>query len=104
MGCESFDQVRLHLGPLLQGQIRVTKLKSAFSLFISDFSTITTWTKEGEIDGFRNMLNQFPDGSVGKIKSLHVIFSNFVIREDLFSHKLSGVLMLLKNIGQMMAS
>ena len=37
------------------------------------------------------MLNQFPDGSVGKIKSLHVIFSNFVIREDLFSHKLSGV-------------
>ena len=23
MGCESFDVVRLHLGPLLQGQIRV---------------------------------------------------------------------------------
>ena len=34
MGCESFDQVRLHLGPLLQGQIRVTKLKSAFSLLL----------------------------------------------------------------------
>ena len=31
MGCESFDQVRLHLGPLLQGQIRATKLKSAFT-------------------------------------------------------------------------
>ena len=29
MGCESFDVVRLHLGPLLQGQIRVAKLKSA---------------------------------------------------------------------------
>ena len=27
MCCESFDVVRLHLGPLLQGQIRVAKLK-----------------------------------------------------------------------------
>ena len=27
MGCESFDVVRLHLGPLLQGQIRVAKFK-----------------------------------------------------------------------------
>ena len=34
MDCESFDVVRLHLGPLLQGQIRVAKLKSAFSLLI----------------------------------------------------------------------
>ena len=29
MGCESFDVVRLHLGPLLQGQIRVAKVLSA---------------------------------------------------------------------------
>ena len=36
MGCESFDVVRLHLGPLLQGQIRVAKLKSAFSLLINE--------------------------------------------------------------------
>ena len=36
MGCESFDVVRLHLGPLLQGQIRVDKLKSAFSLRINE--------------------------------------------------------------------
>ena len=27
---------RLHLGPLLQGQIRVAKLKSAFSLLINE--------------------------------------------------------------------
>ena len=33
---ESFDVVRLHLGPLLQGQIRVAKLKSAFSLLINE--------------------------------------------------------------------
>ena len=36
MDCESFDVVRLHLGPLLQGQIRVAKLKSAFSLLINE--------------------------------------------------------------------
>ena len=36
MGCESFDVVRLHLGPLLQGQIRVAKLKSAFTLLINE--------------------------------------------------------------------
>ena len=36
MGYESFDVVRLHLGPLLQGQIRVAKLKSAFSLLINE--------------------------------------------------------------------
>ena len=36
MGCESFDVVRLHLGPLLQGQIRLAKLKNAFSLLINE--------------------------------------------------------------------
>ena len=36
MGCESFDVVRLHLGPLLQDQIRVAKLKSAFSWLINE--------------------------------------------------------------------
>ena len=32
----AFDVVRLHFGPLLQGQIRVAKLKSAFSLLINE--------------------------------------------------------------------
>ena len=36
MGCESFDVVGLHLGPLLQGQIRVAKFKSAFTLLINE--------------------------------------------------------------------
>ena len=39
MGCESFDVVRLGPwapGPLLQGQIRVVELKSAFGLLISE--------------------------------------------------------------------
>ena len=34
MGWESFGVVRFDLGPLLQGQIRVAKLKSAFNLLI----------------------------------------------------------------------
>ena len=34
MGWESFDVVRFDLGPLLQGQMRIAKLKSAFTLLI----------------------------------------------------------------------
>ena len=34
MGCKSDDVVRFDLGPLLQGQMRVGKLKSAFNLLI----------------------------------------------------------------------
>ena len=34
MGCESSDVVRFDLGPLLQGQMRVAKVKSAFNLRI----------------------------------------------------------------------
>ena len=35
MGCESFD-VRFDLGPLLQGQMRIAKLKSAYNAIIND--------------------------------------------------------------------
>ena len=34
MGWESFDVVRFHLGPLLQGQTRIAKLKSAYNSLI----------------------------------------------------------------------
>ena len=34
MGQDSFGVVRLDLGPLLQGQTRIAKLKSAYSLFV----------------------------------------------------------------------
>ena len=34
MGCESSDVVRFDLGPLLQGQMRVAKVKSAFNSLI----------------------------------------------------------------------
>ena len=31
MGCKSFDVVRFNLGPLLLGQTRIAKLKSAYN-------------------------------------------------------------------------
>ena len=34
MCCESSDVVRFDLGPLLQGQTRIAKLKSAYNLLI----------------------------------------------------------------------
>ena len=34
MGCESSDVIRFDLGPLLQGQMRVAKLESAYNLLI----------------------------------------------------------------------
>ena len=34
MGWESFDVVRFDLGPLLQGQMNVAKLKSVYNLLI----------------------------------------------------------------------
>ena len=34
MGCESSAVVRFHSGPLLQGQSRIAKLKSASNLLI----------------------------------------------------------------------
>ena len=34
MDWESFDVVRFDLGPLLKGQIRITKLKSAYNSLI----------------------------------------------------------------------
>ena len=36
MGWESSDVVRFDLGPLLQGQTRTAKLKSAYNSFITD--------------------------------------------------------------------
>ena len=34
MGCESVDMVRFDLGPLLQGQTRIAKLKNAYNSLI----------------------------------------------------------------------
>ena len=36
MACESSDVVRFDLGPLVQGQMRIAKLKSAYNSLIMD--------------------------------------------------------------------
>ena len=36
MCCESSDVVRFDLGPLLQGQMRIAKLKSAYNSLVID--------------------------------------------------------------------
>ena len=36
MCCESFNVIRFDLGPLLQGQMRTAKLKSAYNSLIID--------------------------------------------------------------------
>ena len=36
MGWESFDVFRFDFGPLIQGQMRIAKLKSAYNSFIID--------------------------------------------------------------------
>ena len=38
---------------------------AGFSIPAAEHSTVTTWTKEGEKEAFRNMLTQFPDGIIG---------------------------------------
>ena len=36
MGCESFGVVRFDLGPLLQGQTRIAKVKTTYNSLIID--------------------------------------------------------------------
>ena len=43
MGWESFDVVRFDLGPLLQGQTRIAKLKSAFCLLSKLVLVVQVW-------------------------------------------------------------
>ena len=44
MGCESVDMVRFDLGTLLQGQMRIAKIESAYnSLIIGDRDLVNHW-------------------------------------------------------------
>ena len=65
MGCESFDVVRFDLGPLLQGQMRVAKFKSAFNLLIIEkwwpfpVDTSCIWPQMCPWSSFYKLLNYF---------------------------------------------
>ena len=51
MGWKSFGVVRFDLGPLLQGQMRIAKLKSAYNLLIIDPRGLQYETNSYEILG-----------------------------------------------------
>ena len=48
---------------------------AGFSIPAAEHSTITTWGKEGEIEAFRNMLTQFPDGLVACVSDSYNIWN-----------------------------
>lgn len=41
----------------------------------STCSTITTWGKDGEVDGFRNILEKFPNGIVACVSDSYNIWN-----------------------------
>lgn len=45
--------------------MQTTELMPAFSIPAAEHSTITSWGREGEVEAYRNMLNQF--GGTGKV-------------------------------------
>ena len=54
MGWESFGVVGFDLGPLLQGQTRITKVKSAYNSFIIDPRGLGCEIKLSEIMGWES--------------------------------------------------
>merc|ERR1719512_320977 len=47
---------------------------SGFSIAASEHSTMTSWTKDGEVDAMRNMLTQYPKGLVACVSDSFDIF------------------------------
>ena len=84
MGWESFDVVRFDLGPLLQGQTRIAKLKSAYNSFIigprglqceTHFYEIMGWESS---DVFRFDLGPLLQGQM-RIKKLKSAYNALII-------------------------
>jgi nicotinamide phosphoribosyltransferase len=46
-----------------------------FSIPAAEHSTITSWTKAGEVEAYRNMLTQYPTGSVAVVSDSYDIFN-----------------------------
>ena len=81
MGCESSDVVGFDLGPLLQGQMRVDKLKSTYKLLI-----IEKWCLSSKLVGLFWWIHlesghRYILGLVTHLKLLgfcHIFFSGFI--------------------------
>ena len=50
-------------------------LRHRYSIPASEHSTITSWGREGELDAFRNMLKQFPQGLVACVSDSYDIYT-----------------------------
>ncbi|XP_064632487.1 nicotinamide phosphoribosyltransferase-like isoform X2 [Lineus longissimus] len=48
---------------------------AGYSIPAAEHSTITTWGKDGEVEAFRNMLTQFPTGSVAVVSDSYDIWN-----------------------------
>lgn len=57
--------------PGVEGMLPVAGL----SIPAAEHSTITSWGKEGEIDAFRNMLTQYPEGLVAVVSDSYDVFN-----------------------------
>ena len=79
MGWESFDMVRFDLGPLLQGQTRIAKLKSVYNLLIFGPRSLQCETNLQEVIGWESFdvvrfdLGPLLQGQmrIGKLKSAY---------------------------------
>lgn len=48
---------------------------AGYSIPAAEHSTITTWQKSGEREAFKNMLDQFPDGSVSVVSDSYDVYN-----------------------------
>ena len=67
MGLESFDVFRFDLGPLLEGEMRIAKLKSTYNSFIIIFRLGIYWIQVCAPIG------------VGEILSGNILICSFII-------------------------
>jgi nicotinamide phosphoribosyltransferase len=45
-----------------------------FSIPAAEHSTITSWKQEGELDAYRNMLDQYPEGLVAVVSDSYDVY------------------------------
>ena len=62
-------------GEALIPGINVTVPVPGISIPAAEHSTITSWGREGELDAFRNMLTQYPEGVVAVVSDSYDIFN-----------------------------
>jgi len=62
------------MAAIVCGNVYYSEPCAGSSIPASEHSTITSWTKEGELDAFRNMLTAYPKGLVACVSDSYNIF------------------------------